>query len=57
MKHSKSWWNNDCNYALNRYRITRNLENWKAFKSTVKFTKYIFFDNKIQEITNKKCRP
>ena len=57
MKHSKSWWNNNCNCALNKYRTTRNLENWKAFKNTVKSTKHIFFDNKIQEIANKKCGP
>ena len=57
MKHSKSWWNNNCNCALNKYRTTRNLENWKAFKNTVKSTKHIFFDNKIQEIANKKHRP
>jgi len=26
-KHSKSWWNNNCNCTLNKYRTTRNLEN------------------------------
>jgi len=56
-KHSKSWWNDNCNRTLNKYRTTRNLENWKAFKSTVKSTKHIFFDDKIQEIANKKCGP
>jgi len=56
-KHSKSWWNNNCNHALNKYRTTRNLENWKVFKSTVKSTKCIFFNNKIQEIANKKRGP
>ena len=27
MKYSKSWWNDNYNCALNKYRITRNLEN------------------------------
>jgi len=57
MKHSKSWWNEECNCTLNNYRTTRSLDNWKLFKSTVKSTKYIFFDDKIQEITNKKHGP
>jgi len=57
MKHSKSWWNEECNRTLNNYRITRSLDNWKLFKSTVKSTKRIFFDDKIQEIANKKHRP
>jgi len=39
VKHSKSWWNEKCRYALNNYRTTRNLENWKIFKSKVKSIK------------------
>ena len=38
-RHSKSWWNEKCSLALNNYRITRSLENWKIFRSKVKFTK------------------
>jgi len=38
-KHSKSWWNKECKHPLDNYRTTRSLENWKAFKSKVKFTK------------------
>jgi len=56
MKHSKRWWNEECRCALNNYRTTRNLENWKMLKSTVKSTKQSFFDTKIQEIANKKQR-
>jgi len=25
-KHSKSWWNEECNHTLNNYRTTRSLE-------------------------------
>ena len=53
-KHSKSWWNEDCNCALTSYRTSRSLENWKIFKRTVKLTKQAFFDLQIQEIANKK---
>ena len=38
-KHSKQWWSEPCSQALNNYRAARNLENWKAFKKTVKDTK------------------
>jgi len=38
-KHSKSWWNEEYRCVLNNYRTTRNLENWKILKSTVKSMK------------------
>ena len=57
MRHSKSWWNKEYSLALNNYRTTRSLENWKIFKIKVKSIKRSFFDVKIQEITNKKQRP
>jgi len=53
-KWSKSWWNEECSHTLNEYRATRSLEKWKSFKNKVKFTKQTFFDNKIQEIVNKR---
>jgi len=56
-RHSKAWWNEDCCYTLNKYWQTYSLENWKDFKSMVKKSKHIFFDNKIDEIANKKCGP
>jgi len=52
-KHSKQWWSESCSRALNTYRTARSLENWKAFKKTVKNAKRSFFDEKIQEIANK----
>ena len=57
MKHSKSWWNEECRCMLNKYRVIRNLKNWKRFKSTVKTMKWSFFNTKIQEIINKKQGP
>ena len=56
-KHSKQWWTNSCSLVLNNYRTSRNRDTWKAFKSTVKKAKRIFFDNKIQEIANKSRGP
>ena len=35
----------------------KNIEDWKTFQKTVKNTKRAFFDQKIQEITNKKHGP
>ena len=57
MRYSKSWWNKEYSLALNNYRTTRSLENWKIFKIKVKSIKRSFFDVKIQEITNKKQGP
>ena len=57
MKRSKIWWNKECSCALNKYRALRSLENWKDFKNKVKSTKQTFFDDKIQEIVNKRQGP
>ena len=56
-KHSKKLWNEDCNHSLNKYRESRNLEDWKLFKRIVKSTKRLFFDIKIQEVANKSQGP
>jgi len=56
-KHSKKWWNEDCNHSLNKYRESRSLEDWKSFIRTVKITKRSFFDIKIQEVSNKSYGP
>ena len=57
IKHSKQWWNKDCSKSLNKYRMTRSLENWKRFKKVIKNSKRSFFDLKIQEVVNKSHRP
>jgi len=48
---------NDCSQALNNYRALRSLENWKNFKKIIKNVKRSFFDEKIQEIANKRKGP
>jgi len=56
-RHSKQWWNNECNWAINEYRASRSLESWKKFRRVVKNTKRTFFDTKIQEVASKSCSP
>ena len=53
-KHSKQWWLDKCSQALNNYRNSRSLENWKNFKKVIKNVKRLYFDDKIQEIANKR---
>ena len=57
MKYSKLWWNKECQKELEKYRLLKRLEYWKNFESTVKRTKYTFFDNKIQEIASRNYGP
>jgi len=56
-KHSKAWWNDNCQLSLDRYQHSQSLKNWHSFKNTVKNSKQSFFDDKIKEIANKKCSP
>jgi len=57
MRHSKSWWDDNCSSKLKKYRLSKSLEDWKFFCKTVKNTKKTFFDLKIMEIANKKQGP
>ena len=56
-KYSKALWDDDDHKDLNKYQQSRSLEDWKRFKKMIKKSKYAFFNNKITEITNKKCGP
>jgi len=55
-KHFKVWWNKKCNKKLIKYRSSKMTKNWKNFKEVIKKTKYIFFNNRIQEIVSKNKR-
>ena len=54
-RHSKAWWNDECQLSLDKYWAYQSLENWCSFKITIKKTKCLFFNDKVEEITNKKC--
>ena len=56
-RYSKQWWNNECNWAINKYRASRSLESWKKFRRVVKDTKKTFFNTKIQEVASKSHSP
>ena len=56
-RYSKSWWDENCNWDLEKYGLLKSIEDWKAFRMTIKNTKWSFFDLKIQEIANKKQGP
>jgi len=35
-KHSKSWWDSNCNRDLEKYRSSKYIEDWRQFRNTVK---------------------
>ena len=56
-KHSKEWWNQNCTDSLNAYCLRGSLEEWKAYKVTIREAKRTFFDKKIHEIALSNKRP
>ena len=38
-KHSKSWWDLNCNRNLKKYKYSKYIEDWRQFRNTVKKTK------------------
>jgi len=52
---TKVWWDKDYHKDLNTYQQFRYIEDWRKFKRMVKKTKCIFFNEKINKISNKKC--
>ena len=56
-RRSKNWWNIECQTKLSLYSNSKSLADWKTFEGTVKKAKQILFDNKINKITLKNCKP
>jgi len=55
-KQSKEWWNQSCSDRLADYCTSGQLEDWRAYKHTIRAAKQSFFEKKIQEIaTSNKC--
>ena len=44
-------------WNLEKYRLIKHIKDWKQFKRAVNSTKWLFFDQKIQEISNKRRGP
>jgi len=55
-KHSKAWWNKECNTKLNIYCTSKSMADWKKFKRVIKKMKQLFFYEKIQEIASRNMR-
>jgi len=49
-KHSKVWWDKNCHRDLKKYRISKQIKDWKIFKSIVKKTKCEFFNQKFKKL-------
>ena len=45
--------NKECQFALSKYRTFKQMNYQKMFKDTIKKTKWVFFNEKIQEIVFK----
>ena len=56
-KHSKAWWNEECNTKLNIYCTSKSMVDWKEFKRVIKKIKQLFFYKKIQEIASRNKKP
>ena len=56
-KYSKVWQNEEYNRNLATYQISRRRIDQIKYKKSVRITKRVFFDNRIQEITSTNKRP
>jgi len=57
VKYLKFWWNEECKRELERYQVSRQVEDWKNHRNVIKKSKYKFFDTKIQKIVGKNHGP
>ena len=54
---SSPWWNEECTAAFDQYRASRDKDDWRSFRRVVKTAKRIFFDERIDKISNSHKRP
>jgi hypothetical protein len=57
MSRSKPWWNQECAEAIRQYWEDRSPRKWKSFHCTTCKTKRVFFDARIEEISDTNMRP
>jgi len=57
MKHSKSWWDDKYSCDLKTYRITKSLNDWKAFKEWLSPQKEYSLSSKYRKLQIKSKVP
>ncbi len=54
---SKPWWSEACQTAFDNYSVSREKEDWSAFRRAVREAKRNFFAERIQEVAVTNMRP
>src|SRR5262249_40883069 len=56
-KSASSWWDHQCQVALDRYRLSRSKDDLKAFRASVRDAKYRYFNWRIRKIAEERKSP